>query len=67
MIVSDELWRVWDEVVVAYFKIFLLRVIDSYLTSLFQLHKVCSNEWCEISGSHGGEYEDESLLGYWVV
>jgi hypothetical protein len=22
---------------------------------------------CEISGSHGGEYEDESLLGYGVV
>jgi hypothetical protein len=22
---------------------------------------------CEISGSHGGEYEDDSLLGYYTV
>jgi hypothetical protein len=25
------------------------------------------NVWCEISGSHGGEYEDEGLLGYSTV
>jgi hypothetical protein len=34
-----------------------------------KMSKQCENfpSKCEISGSHGGEYEDESILGYSVL
>jgi hypothetical protein len=44
-----------------------------YLMSLCQLHNLDSNKLqekaslCEISGSHSGEFEDYSLLGYSTV
>jgi hypothetical protein len=34
---------------------------------LYYKYEVHCDKICEISGSHGGEYEDDSRLGYCVV
>jgi hypothetical protein len=34
---------------------------------VFKVRFISNGELREISGSHGGEYEDDSLLGYCVV
>jgi hypothetical protein len=42
----------------------ILKIAYAFKTRYIWLHKRSLLFFCKVSGSHGGEHEDESLLGY---